>query len=171
MNIKITLTNKQKSRFLSRIYTNPKMETKHCWIWKGNFGSNGYGQISLNDKTISAHRVSYLIFKGDLIDGLVIDHICRNIKCVNPFHLRQITNSENIYTENSMAVINRNKKYCSRGHKFKGVSEHGKHRFCIPCAYVTKNKWRNSMYKNDSIYRETIKKHEREKYHAKLIVN
>jgi len=34
--------------------------------------------------------------KGEIPEGILIDHICHNISCVNPEHLRLATNKQNM---------------------------------------------------------------------------
>lgn len=66
-----------------------------CWEWQTGTGSNGYGTVWLNGKSVSAHRAVYEALVGPVPDGLVIDHTCRNKMCVNPAHLRTVTIAEN----------------------------------------------------------------------------
>jgi hypothetical protein len=67
----------------------------NCWNWQGYVEPNGYGHVSYKDKTIRAHRLSYILFKGNVNDGLVIAHSCNNRKCCNPDHLREDTRKSN----------------------------------------------------------------------------
>ena len=48
-------------------------------------------------------------------DGLVIDHVCRNRRCVNPKHLEAISNQENI---DRGQVGARRRTHCSHGQPF-----------------------------------------------------
>ena len=43
-----------------------------------------------------AHRVSYALLVGPLVEGLEIDHLCRVRACVNPAHLDQVTHLVNM---------------------------------------------------------------------------
>lgn len=72
-------------RFWSRVE-----RTSDCWIWKGTI-AGGYGQISIKDKNFLAHRLSYEEVYGPIPDGLQIDHLCRNSRCVKPNHLEAVT--------------------------------------------------------------------------------
>jgi len=69
-----------------------------CWIWQGGVTRRGYGYFRIS-KTPSvqrdAHRVSYAIFHGEIPEGMTVDHICRNTRCVNPAHLRLLSLSDN----------------------------------------------------------------------------
>jgi len=81
-----------------------KKDAGGCWEWTGSMQNSGYGYVIAKyeiDKEmrrvgIGAHRRSYELFVGDLIDGMVIAHTCDNKKCVNPIHLFQCTQKENL---------------------------------------------------------------------------
>ncbi len=66
-----------------------------CWIWQG-YTSGGYGAFKMNGKHQKAHRVSYLIHKGEIGKGLVVLHSCDVPLCVNPDHLSLGTQADNI---------------------------------------------------------------------------
>lgn len=101
----------------------PKVEkTEGCWNWTGaTNGKVGYGRIGAGTKPYSwllAHRASYEMSNGPIPEGLVIDHICHNRKCVNPDHLRAITQKQNMANRKGPNVGSRS------GHR--GVIWHAK---------------------------------------------
>lgn len=69
-----------------------------CWEWKGDLHPNGYGYTTIHEigKRIHVHRTSYIIFKGDIPQGLYVCHSCDNPKCCNPDHLWVGTAKENM---------------------------------------------------------------------------
>lgn len=69
------------------------------------------------------------MLRGPIPEGLVIDHLCRDLLCVNPGHLEPVTQKENVrrgvghgaethcpqgheYTEANTRVSKKNKRYC-----------------------------------------------------------
>jgi hypothetical protein len=105
--------------FLARISIDIKTM---CWNFAHINKYNKYGLFTYGaDKFFRAHRVSYKIFSGKLIQGMVIDHICKNRRCVNPDHLRQISNKENVLTNSeSGPAKNKAKTHCKHGHELSG---------------------------------------------------
>lgn len=67
-----------------------------CWLWTRSKSRDGYGWASLDDKTWQAHRLIYVLLRGNPPDGLVLDHLCRVRHCVNPEHLEPVTPRENL---------------------------------------------------------------------------
>lgn len=79
------------TRFESKI-----CRTETCWIWQANTSPKGYGLFQLaTRKGVQAHRLSYEIHVGPVPKGMVLDHTCHNPACVNPEHLRPVTNKQN----------------------------------------------------------------------------
>lgn len=64
-----------------------------CWEWHGALDSHGYGVMRHRGR-IAAHRYSFESATGRKSFG-EIDHTCRNRKCVNPDHLREVDKSQN----------------------------------------------------------------------------
>ena len=72
-----------------------------CWEWLAAKHKEGYGALAMNGKMLRAHRVSYEWLVGEIPEGLVTDHLCRNPSCVNPAHLELVTNEENLRRGNT----------------------------------------------------------------------
>lgn len=95
-------------------------KTETCWLWTGAKVTNGYGTFYIGGKntTAPAHRVIWEAINGLIPSDLLIDHICRVRHCVNPSHLRLVTNKENILCGFGRTAINARKTHCTRGHAF-----------------------------------------------------
>ncbi len=75
----------------------PQLGT-HCWICcAGRFTPNGYARIYVGSQLeVVLHRFLYkLVIDPNLPKELILDHLCKVRKCVNPFHLEPVTHREN----------------------------------------------------------------------------
>ena len=89
-----------------------------CWPWPGYVNSHGYGYARWRGGAVRAHRVAYEAVIGPIPEGLVLDHLCRNRACVNPYHLEPVDDRTNNLRGFSPPAMNARKTHCSRGHEF-----------------------------------------------------
>lgn len=67
-----------------------------CWNWIGARDEDGYGVITqTGHKLLKAHRLSYLLLRGEIPPGLWVLHGCDNPRCVRPSHLHLGTAADN----------------------------------------------------------------------------
>ena len=120
-----------------------------CWLWLGATGNQGYGHISIDGRTIFAHRVSYAAFVGEIPAAMQLDHLCSCKACVNPAHLEPVTASEN--QQRSMRrLMQRGERqlieFCKHGHVLDGIrTRKGGGRYCKTCGTLNKRRSRVAL--------------------------
>lgn len=105
---------------------------KPCKESNTGITNNGYSRIKRDGKNIQAHRLAWEEANGTIPKGLVIDHLCRNRKCVEVDHLELVSQQVNVMR--GLHNID-NRTHCNKGHQFEGnimVRKNGK-RECAEC--------------------------------------
>lgn len=117
------LSEQDEARFWAKVAL---PDEQGCMLWLDAPALNGYGRFYLGQRTLYAHRVSYVLAYGPIPDGLQIDHVkergCTNRHCVAPAHLEAVTQRENLLRGRGASAINAVKTHCVRGHAFDGAN-------------------------------------------------
>lgn len=96
------LTKQDLTTLLDRFIAKTRHAESGCIEWTGTGNGNGYGHLRLPGKVErsstkhKAHRISYMLFIGDIPEGLHVMHSCDNRRCVKPEHLSVGTCSDNM---------------------------------------------------------------------------
>ena len=87
------------NRFLNKV-----SKTNTCHYWTAAKQKQGYGMFSFLGKSMSAPRFSYLLYKGNIEENMVVHQTCENNECVNPEHLVLQSKSQNKRSYTSVRV-------------------------------------------------------------------
>ncbi len=115
-------------RFFEKVVAGPN----NCWIWTAST-AKGYGKFWADGKCWGAHHWLYVQTKGAVPEGLDLDHLCRERRCVNTDHLEPVTRAENL--RRGIKGGHKLRTHCVSGrHPFteESMCPDGKRR-CIPC--------------------------------------
>lgn len=103
---------------------NVRIQPSGCWEWQGWTNDQGYGYITLDGRSVRAHRHFYEKHVGPIPKDMVLDHLCRNRVCVNPKHLEQVTSRENTLRGIGPAARRAAQTHCVSGHEFTTTNTH-----------------------------------------------
>lgn len=110
-----------------------------CWAWSGHHHTkDGYARYSVakglldpdKAKEIYVHKYLYEKLIGHVPDGMELDHLCKNTRCPNPYHLEPVPHQVNLSRRDCAGV-------CKKGHNLsihRKVFENG--RSCCGTCYA-----------------------------------
>ena len=143
-------------RVAARAATRFVVDERGCHISTYSVGSHGYAQIGWQDggerTMITAHRAAWVHVNGQVPEGMTIDHMCRSRRCVNPRHLRALTNFENARRNHPEHSWSLREGRCIRGHHADWYRPKGPERakgYCHACRMEAQARKRGYALRRD----------------------
>src|SRR5262245_21598879 len=85
-----------RSRLLSLIQIAEGPLRTKCWLWTGSRNNGGYGYTAYMGWREGVHRISWIIHRGPIPNGMWVCHHCDQPGCFRPEHLFLGTPQENV---------------------------------------------------------------------------
>ena len=116
---------------LEKVINRIEPQDNGCWWYPAVPHKEGYATTRIGwpvTKGAKIHRLSWIYYRGDIPEGMVIDHTCHDPKvckggktcehrrCVNPDHMELVTQQDN--TLRSSRLL-RHMDKCVHGHDLK----------------------------------------------------
>ena len=67
-----------------------------CWICTSHSTCRGYPVVNRDGRRWKIHRLMYEIHIGPIPEGMLVLHKCDNKLCINPYHLKIGTHTDNL---------------------------------------------------------------------------
>lgn len=107
-----------------------------CWEWQMSL-NRGYARSARgngkNGSSYYVHRKVWELMVADIPQGLSLDHLCCNKKCVNPYHLDPVTHRVNVLRGPGPTSANARRTSCGTCGADYAMRTDGR-RFCRSCA-------------------------------------
>ena len=144
-------------RLPERFWSKVVQSVDGCWRWTASTNGRGYGQFGIGGRkggNMLAHRFAYQALVGEIGDGAMLHHECKNKLCVLPAHLEQVGYREH-WEEHSgdwdpRGAVRGNHNalptHCKRGHEFNEANtrRRNRQRWCRACDRI-----RSARYKQE----------------------
>ncbi len=111
------LSAEDETAFCKEFWRRVDVNNHGCWNFKGYTTKRGYGRISVPrrwqgylPKAMAAHRLAYLLARGDITESSMVLHTCDNPPCCRPDHLYLGS-----YLENAQDRVFRGRHVALRG--------------------------------------------------------
>jgi hypothetical protein len=92
-------------------------DTEKCWLWSRRVGANGYGGLRFEGRVVDAHRVSFFLTYGHWPKPMCL-HSCDNPRFVNPNHLREGTQFDNMADASKRGRLKKQRSADNRANAF-----------------------------------------------------
>ena len=107
-----------------------------CWEWTAFKDRKGYGKFtSWPTGEQYAHRIAFTLRNGPIPEGMQVDHICHNPRCVNPDHLRLATPKQNVENHSGASRVNtsgvRGVHWRADAGRWQGLVRHNRKRYHV----------------------------------------
>ena len=110
-------TRREFIRFMRKVDTHD-WDVTLCWQWLANTFGDGRGQVTYRKQKWQAHKWLWCSLRGNVPEGLELDHLCRNGLCVNPYHLEAVSHQINCQRGQGWSGRNIRKLQCPQGHTY-----------------------------------------------------